>query len=443
MRVPEKPPQLDAEARMRLLLQLKEPLLREEKTSEYLPWDKFKHRQFPPSHSPEQWWHLEKLRRRANWKVLPLLDRQGRPFVFGMTDGLLESLHKIDQQMAGNIALPEQVTNPEDRDHYVIRSLIEESLHSSQIEGAVVTRKAAKEMIRTGRKPRDKHEQMVLNNFFSMERIKELKSEPLKPGIICDLHRRITDSTLTDPEDCGKPRRAEDSVNVIDDDSGEIIHVPPDAAELPYRLKALCEFANKASPKYFIHPVIRAIILHFWLAYDHPFVDGNGRCARALFYWSMLNSGYWLMEFLSISRAVHKTRQQYYRAFLSSETDDNDLTYFLHFHVEAIARAEENLRHDLARKTLEVRELDALLRGSDHLNHRQRALLQHALRHETAVYTIKGHQNSHRVVYQTARADLLELKSKGLLISRRLGKAMQFAPVKNLGKRIQALGEHY
>ncbi len=52
---------------------------------------------------------------------------------------------------------------------------------------------------------------------------------------------------------------------------------------------------------FFIHPVIRAILLHFMLAYDHPFVDGTGRTARALFYWSMAHQGYWLMDFISIT----------------------------------------------------------------------------------------------------------------------------------------------
>jgi Fic family protein len=63
-----------------------------------------------------------------------------------------------------------------------------------------------------------------------------------------------------------------------------VFHTPPPAAELPARLEAMCDFANSKTPDTFIHPVVRGIFLHFWLAYDHPFVDGNGRTARALFY---------------------------------------------------------------------------------------------------------------------------------------------------------------
>ena len=87
------------------------------------------------------------------------------------------------------------------------------------------------------------------------------------------------------------------------------------------------------------HHHIRAIILHFWLAYGHPFVDGNGRTARALFYWAMLHEGYWLFEFISISNILRKAPAQYGLSFLYSETDDNDLTYFIVAQTKVIRRA--------------------------------------------------------------------------------------------------------
>ena len=113
----------------------------------------------------------------------------------------------------------------------------------------------------------------------------------------------------------------------------EIFHDPPPAEQLDERMAAMCDFANGKIPNHFIHPVVRAIILHFWLAYDHPFVDGNGRTARALFYWLMLRNNYWLFEFISISQIIRKAPIKYGRAFLYTETDDNDLTYFILYHL--------------------------------------------------------------------------------------------------------------
>jgi Fic family protein len=65
------------------------------------------------------------------------------------------------------------------------------------------------------------------------------------------------------------------------------------------------------------------------LGYDHPFLDGNGRTARALFYWAAANNGYWLMEFISISQIIKQSPAQYGKSFLYSEYDENDVTYFI------------------------------------------------------------------------------------------------------------------
>ena len=165
----------------------------------------------------------------------------------------------------------------------------------------------------------------------------------------------------------------------------------------------------------FLHPVVRAITLHFWLAYEHPFCDGNGRTARALFYWAMLNQGYWLFEFISISSAINKARGQYERSFLLSESDDNDLTYFLLAQVKVIQQAITNLHAYLERKAGELGALQRRLEGMDGLNHRQLALLRHALRHAGFRYTVLSHQSSHGISNQTARSDLQKLASRGLL----------------------------
>jgi Fic family protein len=201
----------------------------------------------------------------------------------------------------------------------------------------------------------------------------------------------------------------------------------------------MCEFANEDSAEPYLHPVLRAIFLHFWLAYDHPFVDGNGRTARALFYWSMLRRGYWLMWFVSVSRFLTKAPARYPRSFLYSETDENDLTYFLLFQLEILRRAIDELHTFLARKTREIQAVERLLRPSVGLNHRQLALLGHAIRHPDATYTIESHQRSHDVVYQTARTDLHELADKGLLVRRKVGRRFVYSPPPDLTDRLQRL----
>jgi len=231
-------------------------------------------------------------------------------------------------------------------------------------------------------------------------------------------------------------RRANEDVNVSDIE-GTVFHTPPPAAELTARLEAMCDFANGKTPDFFVHPVIRGIILHFWLAYDHPFVDGNGRTARALFYWQMLHSGYWLFEFISISQFLRKAPVQYGTAFLHTETDENDLTYFLIHQAEIIRRALKELHDYVARKSSETRACLNARQKHPELNHRQQSLISHALRHPGFAYSIAGHGARHAVVYQTARTDLLNLAKMGLLGQRKAGRALVFVAPKDLEARLR------
>lgn len=294
-------------------------------------------------------------------------------------------------------------------------------------------------MLRSGRRPIDKSERMILNNFDAMQFVQEHRNQPLTPEFVFELHRLVTDGTLDEDGRAGEFRTEEDSI-VVSDEYGKTLHRPPGAAELPARLRAMCEFANARSTDggAFIHPVVRAIILHFWLAYDHPFVDGNGRTARALFYWSMLSDRYWLAEFISISRILKKAPAQYGRAFLYTETDDNDLTYFILYQLGVIERAIEDLKSYLRKKMAEVREVQALLKRSVYLNHRQLALLGHALRHPGHAYTVQSHRNSHAISTATARTDLLDLEHRNLLFKHKAGKAFVFTAPDDLGTRLSA-----
>lgn len=404
----------------------------------YIHWDKLRFLPPPPNLSIEQAWLALKLRRSASLSPINLRDKAGRPFQFSVPDKVLAELHRIDVGAGGALNLPDQITNPQTRDRYVIRSLVEESITSSQLEGAVTTREVAKEMIRTGRPPRDTSEQMILNNYFTMQRIRELRNEPLTPELVLEIHRRVTDQTIA-PADVAGRLRGDDEKRVVSDEYGEVFHDPPPASELPARLAAMCAFANQESKDPFVHPVICAIILHFWLAYDHPFVDGNGRTARALFYWAMLRRNYWLFEFISISHVLRKAPTKYYRAFLHTETDDNDLTYFIVHQATVICKGIEDLHDYIEKKTREVQELDQHVRALDLFNHRQVALIRHALKHPYQTYMIEGHKQSHNVVYQTARSDLLELAQKGVLLPKRRGNKYVFNVPTDLSERLRKL----
>jgi Fic family protein len=401
----------------------------------YYHWDKLRYLKPPDDLTHEEWWVGLKIARNSSLRTLPLKDVAGQPFAFSMPDPVVEMLHRIDQNASGQIAISEEVTNPATRNRYIVNSLIEEAITSSQLEGASTTQRVAKEMLRTGRAPRTRDEQMILNNFRAMQRISEIRHRKLTPELVLHLHRVLTEETLDNPDAAGRLQGPDDQrVKIWQHDAGDywIAHTPPPAAELPVRLKSMCDFANGIHMHGFIHPVVRAIVLHFWLAYDHPFEDGNGRTARALFYWSMLSQGYWLAEFITISSILRKAPSKYSRAFLYTESDQNDLTYFLIYQLEVLARAIKELHAYLGRKMVEIRNAEALLKQSPDLNHRQLALLGHAMRNSDARYTIASHRTSHNIAYETARSDLLGLNKKGFLNKQKRGRAFYFTPAPEL-----------
>src|SRR4051794_22724022 len=171
-----------------------------------------------------------------------------------MPDAALESTHRIDQSASGHISMSEVVTNAATRNRYLVSSLMEEAITSSQLEGASTSRQVAKDMIRSGRQPRNKSERMILNNYVAMRRIHSLQWEELSPKLICELHRIVTDGTLDNPKDSGRLQTPQDTcVEVLwTRDKQELrLHTPPPAEQLPERMEAMCKFANGEEPEGF------------------------------------------------------------------------------------------------------------------------------------------------------------------------------------------------
>ena len=288
---------------------------------------------------------------------------------------------------------------------------------------------------------------MIINNYRAMQFIQENKSDDLTLPMILELQGMLTEGTLepAHADTAGRLRRRDEPVHVVDNRSQEILHVPPPADELPDRLDELLAFANSRNGHSFVHPVVRAIALHFAIGYIHPFFDGNGRTARALFYWCMARHGYWLIEYVSISGVIKRAHGQYGKAYLRTETDDGDLTYFVDHQLTVIATAVEELQQSLARRVDDQRSMQTLLAHSEQLkrrlNARQQMLLQHALDRPGEEYTVRGHQRSNAITYETARKDLLGLSDElGLLEKTKRGKAFVFFVPANLHDRLQNSG---
>ncbi len=409
----------------------------------YLHWDKLRHLTPPEGFNSEQWWAGMKLNRIFNYKNLDFKCKDDSECVFYLTDEIQEQLHWLDKNAAGTITSSMPVTNTSMRKAYIIKSLIREAISSSQIEGATTTRKVAKDMIRQGRAPKDKSEQMIFNNYHAMQFILEFKTEELTPSIILELHKILTEKTLDNENKAGVFRTEEDKdIHVVDETTVKILHTPPDAKGLERRIQQICDFANNGQSGSFIHPVLKAIVLHFMLAYEHPFVDGNGRTARALFYWAMINEGYWLAEFISISQVIKRAPVKYGKAFLYTETDGNDLTYFILYQLEIIKKAISELHEYLGEKMQGIKSAQDLLYGEKKLrkklNIRQVALLKHALSHPNYIYSINEYQSSYGIAYETARKDLMQMSDVFSFLKKlKDGRTFVFISPPDLKERIE------
>src|SRR5207248_10335493 len=113
---------------------------------DYLHWDKLRHKKPPEGLTHKEWWLALKWGRQQLARDLPLRDSAGQPFQYGTPDLVLRLLHYVDQRCSGSIAMPEVVTADEQaRQHYLVNSLMEEAIRSSQLEGATTSRRVAKD----------------------------------------------------------------------------------------------------------------------------------------------------------------------------------------------------------------------------------------------------------------------------------------------------------
>lgn len=382
--------------------------LAEQSKEKYEYWSEVKYKQLPPGTSKEDFWMLVKALRLQN--SIPVWPRYGMTLC--ITNRMQRICHELDMNFVGswgsNSFIPE-----ENKNQYLISSLMEEAISSSQMEGASTTRKVAKDMLRQKISPKDKSQQMIFNNYQTIRFIVENKNEPLTEEMLLRIHGLMTEGTLDKPEDAGRFRQNDDVV-VENGITHEIVHTPQTFRDIPDFIGQLCAFFNEKNAKVFIHPVIRAIIVHFMLAYVHPFVDGNGRTARALFYWYMLKQGYWLTEYLSISRIIARSKKSYEKSCLYAEADGNDIGYFVSYNLRVLEMAFKDLQSYIQHKELAKRQSYKYLRIG-HINGRQAEIVGMFNNEPDLVLTVKDVQSKFDITPTTAKSDINGLLKIGLL----------------------------
>lgn len=376
---------------------------------DYEYWDSVKYRNLPEGcASHRELWSFVKAKRIMNcvypWKEYKIS--------FALTNKMQRLCHEFDMNFGGSWT-NDSVIPQENREQFLISSLMEEAIYSSQMEGAATTRKVAKDMLRKKITPKDKSQQMIANNYQTIRYIVENKNTPLTPENVMHIHRLMTQNTLFNRDDAGRLRDNNDVVveNAI---THEVVHTPPSYQLLPQFVCNLCDFFNETESDFFVHPIIRGIIIHFMVAYMHPFVDGNGRTARALFYWYMLKQGYWLTEYMSISRVIAKSKKSYEKAYLYTECDDMDLGYFVAYNLKVLEQSFKQLQDYIKRKQNEKLSANIFLKLGN-INERQAQILRIFAENPKEVITVKDLQVKFLVSPTTAKSDIVGLLERGLV----------------------------
>ena len=375
-------------------------------TFEY--WDTIKYKRCPEGCTPQQLWTYVKAARVKS--RMSVWGKYG--ITLTLTNQMQRMCHEIDMNWGGSWGT-DSIIGDENKEQYLVGSLMEEAIYSSQMEGAATTRKVAKEMLRKKMTPKDKSQQMIANNYQTIQFIVSHKDALLTPELLLQIHQLMTEHTMQNPQEAGCFRSNNDVV-VENGITHETVHIPPTYEEIPNFVEDLCRFFNEQDAPQFIHPIIRGIIIHFMVAYVHPFADGNGRTARALFYWYMLKQGYWLTEYLSISRVIAKSKKSYEKAFLYTEADGMDMGYFVAYNMRVLQQSFKQLQDYIKRKQEEKRAANSFLRIGN-INARQAQIIKMFADDSNLVVTIADLQAKFLVSPTTAKADVVGLMNMGLL----------------------------
>ncbi|MFZ1249753.1 MAG: Fic family protein [Candidatus Saccharimonadales bacterium] len=383
----------------------------------YLPWEKARFVPPPAGFTAEESWYMTHDLRSANAQKLPVRTPKGAHFTWTRLNYTDQYLNQFDLYMGGHFLTQQARLSGGEQQSFLTRGVLEEAIASSQLEGASVTRKQAKDMIAENRAPKNKSEWMAYNNYQMMLKITAVyKDAPLSLDLLLEMHRILAAHTM-DEADIGRWREDADDVTIGPDLSPLTTFVPPNNDFLMQELPRLITFANTNDSEHFMHPIIKAIVLHFWVAYLHPFVDGNGRMARALFYWLLHKYDYGLATYIPLSTVIKRAPIQYSDAYIYSEQDDNDFTYFYDYHMKKLKVALDDFLEYVEKQRNENKQIDTLLDSYAILNSRQKQIMHYLLSSPHHRVSMTSHATLNKVSIGTALADLKYLQQIGLVFT--------------------------
>ncbi len=186
---------------------------------------------------------------------------------------------------------------------------------------------------------------------------------------------KLTVEKILPSDQCGVYRNSQ--VVVKNSQTGEISFKPPNALEVPFLMTDFSQWLKSQEAKE-IHPVIQAGATHYELVRIHPFVDGNGRVARAVATLVLFSQGYDIKKFFSLEEHYDQDAQSYYNALQSvNMSNGNDLTQWLEYFVEGLAIELNRIKEKVQKLSVDIKLKNDLGGVQVALNERQLKLVEY------------------------------------------------------------------
>lgn len=255
------------------------------------------------------------------YKELPLCDFDGKKIVY------------IENHAAINQSAIKLLLKSQDK-HYGIQAAEDEIIATSAIESIDFSRDSVRNILK-GFAPKDEQENRIMGLKKGLEFIADATNKISEENLY-KLYMMTVGNFLDDENKLeeGKKYR-HDVVYIVSD---HIEHTGLPAAEVPKHMADLIAFANTEDN---INDLVKAAIIHFYCAYIHPYFDGNGRMARLLHLWFLIQKGYQSALFIPFSSKIEKSRKAYYDAYTTIEQNKKysnviDATPFVIYFIENV-----------------------------------------------------------------------------------------------------------
>lgn len=236
------------------------------------------------------------------------------------------------------------------------KAIIASSYNSTSIEGNPLDFKQVTELFNLKENNKlnesllNKSEIEVLNYFKTLENLDDY--EKIDEKTVLEIHKNITEGTLNDSSMAGKFRNFPVVIGNLK--TGKLNFVPPSPIKVPYLIGELLDWVNAQDD---LNPIILAGIFHYEFVRIHPFVDGNGRTARALSTLILLLKGFDIKRYFSLDEYYNQDRLSYY-ASLQSADKSGDLTEWLEYFSAGVLVSLSNVKNDIVEMSHFDRELN-------------------------------------------------------------------------------------